>query len=62
MEYDSHCDRGHEWTEQNTYTMPSGTKVCYACNRSSNWDKAVFPDKFYELPDAVWDMMEDYDG
>ena len=37
MEYHSHCDRGHEWTEENTYTMPSGTKICYACNRSTNW-------------------------
>ena len=61
MEYHSHCDRGHEWTEENTYTMPSGTKICYACNRSTNWAKAGFPDvfyKFYEFPDAVYTGLD----
>ena len=61
MEYHSHCDRGHEWTEENTYTMPSGTKICYACNRSTNWGKAGFPDvfyKFYEFPDAVYTGLD----
>ena len=61
MDYHSHCDRGHEWTEENTYTMPSGTKICYACNRSTNWGKAGFPDvfyKFYEFPDAVYTELD----
>jgi len=61
MDWHSHCDRGHEWTEQNTYTMPSGTKICYACNRSTNWAKAGFPDvfyKFYEFPDAVYTGLD----
>ena len=48
------CDRGHEWTEENTYTMPSGAKICYACNRLTNWGKAGF----HEFPDAVYTGLD----
>ena len=61
IDYHSHCDNGHEWTEVNTYLMPSGTKVCRECNKSTHWANAGYPDvfyKFYELPDSVWDGMD----
>jgi hypothetical protein len=27
----THCQRGHEFTANNTYTMPSGRRQCRAC-------------------------------
>ena len=44
MNWSSHCDHGHLWDEENTYLLPSGTKVCRACNRSTHWADAGFPD------------------
>ena len=44
MDYHSHCDHGHEWTEVNTYLIPSGTKVCRECNKSTHWADAGYPD------------------
>jgi len=29
----THCLRGHEFTEENTYMKPSGGRQCRACNR-----------------------------
>jgi len=29
----SHCLRGHEFTEGNTYTFPSGKRACKTCRR-----------------------------
>jgi len=43
QDFNSHCDRGHEWDEMNTYYMPSGTKVCRACNLSTHWAEAGYP-------------------
>ena len=29
----THCVRGHEWTEANTYINPQGGRYCRACRR-----------------------------
>lgn len=29
----THCLRGHEWSEENTYHHPSGDRICRACRR-----------------------------
>lgn len=29
----THCHRGHEFTDENTYTRPNGHRVCRACDR-----------------------------
>lgn len=29
----THCDHGHEFTPENTYTRPDGRRKCRACNR-----------------------------
>lgn len=31
----THCKRGHEWTPENTYMYPDGSRYCKACNRES---------------------------
>ena len=28
-----HCGRGHEYTSENTYRSPDGSRICRACNR-----------------------------
>lgn len=30
------CHRGHPWTEENTYHLPTGTRLCKACCRLSD--------------------------
>jgi ubiquitin len=32
----THCRRGHEFTEDNTYTYPDGRRKCLTCARSNN--------------------------
>lgn len=27
------CQRGHVWSEENTYTRPDGTRECRACRK-----------------------------
>ncbi len=29
----THCPKGHEYTSENTYTRPNGTRVCRTCYR-----------------------------
>ena len=38
-----HCKRGHELSEENTYTNPSGKRHCRACRRTRDreWYKAT---------------------
>lgn len=31
----THCDRGHAFTEENTYTDPSGRRECRTCRRAA---------------------------
>ena len=31
----THCKQGHEFTPENTYQMPSGSRRCRACNRAA---------------------------
>jgi hypothetical protein len=38
----SHCSLGHEYTPENTYTSPTGTRYCRICKRRRNReDKAA---------------------
>lgn len=32
---ETHCKNGHEWTEENTYVDPRGSKVCRTCKREA---------------------------
>lgn len=32
----THCSRGHEYNEENTYYKPSGKRICRACGRIYN--------------------------
>lgn len=32
---DTHCAKGHEWTEENTYLDPRQSKVCRTCKREA---------------------------
>jgi hypothetical protein len=32
----THCIRGHEFTEANTYPLPGGRRSCVACRRAIN--------------------------
>ena len=38
----THCPRGHEYDAANTYTTPTGERICRAC-RSSHWRTADEP-------------------
>lgn len=31
----THCPRGHEFTQENTYVNPKGSKVCRACKKAA---------------------------
>jgi hypothetical protein len=31
----THCGKGHEWTETNTWISPKGKRACRACNREN---------------------------
>lgn len=35
----THCQRGHAWTEENTYVEPNGKRRCLECKRQRmrNW-------------------------
>lgn len=35
----THCKRGHEFTEDNTYRTSSGGRVCLACRRTYNRER-----------------------
>jgi hypothetical protein len=30
-----HCQRGHEWTQENTYRSPAGNRYCRQCQRAA---------------------------
>jgi hypothetical protein len=32
----THCPRGHEYTEENTYLPPAGGRVCRTCHRAAS--------------------------
>jgi group I intron endonuclease len=37
----THCQRGHEMTEENVYTFPNGHRICRTCHKQAkaNWIK-----------------------
>lgn len=35
----THCPRGHEYTEENTYVAPSGNRFCRTC-KAGDWAKS----------------------
>jgi hypothetical protein len=37
----THCSKGHEFTEENTYRRPSGRRACRVCRRQSKTRKAA---------------------
>lgn len=39
----THCPRGHEYNEENTYTCPNGARNCKACSRARQRIKKGWP-------------------
>ena len=54
----THCPRGHEYTEENTYVQPKGGRVCKICKAAQQLEfKKNNPDKKYEstkIANAAW--------
>lgn len=41
----THCSKGHEFTEDNTYLRPTGGRQCMECQRQSKRDRYVPSDR-----------------
>lgn len=49
----THCPRGHEYTPENTYVQPKGSRACRACLKISRRARAQRLRRAMGLPDPV---------
>ncbi len=57
----THCDKGHEYTEENSYFSPAGVRWCRAC-RTERAKKYHLENKYGLTLDIVDDMLRCQNG